>query len=78
MRYLVLYSLLTMTEFRFTHDYLGADLGVYGDVFAFIGRCCLYSAKIDIDDRLAILEFVNSDDEVDDFRMMPIEGDGEA
>ena len=78
MRYLVLYSLLTMTEFRFTHDYPGADLGVYGDVFAFIGRCCLYSAKIDIDDRLAILEFVNSDDEVDDFRMMPIEGDGEA
>lgn len=72
MRYLVLYSLLTMTEFSFTHDYPGADLGVYDEFFAFLGRCCLYSQKIDIDDSLAILEFGNSDDEADDFSMLPL------
>lgn len=74
MRYLVLFSLLTMTEFDFTHDYPGADLGIYGDAFAFMGRCCLYSEKIDTDDRIAILEFGNSDDMIDDFKMMPIDG----
>lgn len=72
MRYLVLYSLLAMTEFSFSHDYSGADLGVYDEWFAFMGRCCLYSQKIDIDDRLAILEFGNSGDEPNDFRMFPL------
>ena len=73
LRYLVLIALLTLTEFNFSHEYSGADLGVYSDAFGFIGRLCLISVKIKPGDRLAILEFGNSDDEVDDFRMMPVE-----
>ena len=71
--YRVLIALLTLTEFNFSHEYSGADLGVYSDAFGFIGRLCLISVKIKPGDRLAILEFGNSDDEVDDFRMMPVE-----
>ena len=73
LRYLVLLALLTMIEFDFSHEYPGADLGVYSDVFNFMGRLCLIAVKVKPEDRLAILEFGNSDDDVDDFKMMPIE-----
>jgi hypothetical protein len=73
LRYLVLFALITMTEFDFSHEYPGADLGVYSDAFNFMGRLCLIAVKVKPGDRLAILEFGNSDDDVDDFKMMPIE-----
>ena len=73
LRYLVLFALLTMTEFDFSHEYSSADLGVYSDAFNFMGRLCLIAVKVKPGDRLAILEFGNSDDDIDDFKMMPIE-----
>lgn len=73
LRYLVLFALITMTEFDFSHEYPGADLGVYSDAFNFMGRLCLIAVKVKPGDRLAILEFGNSDDDIDDFKMMPIE-----
>lgn len=75
LRYIVLFALLTTTEFDFTHEYPGADNGIYSDAFAFLGRICLYSARIDTDNRIAILEFGNSDDDVNDFIMAPIDGE---
>lgn len=75
LRYIVLFALLNLTEFNFSHEYSGADLGVYSDAFGFVGRLCCIAVKVKHDDRFAILEFGNSDDDVNDFRMFPIEGD---
>lgn len=75
LRYIVLFALLNLTEFNFSHEYSGADLGVYSEAFGFVGRLCCIAVKVKNDDRFAILEFGNSDDDVNDFRMFPIEGD---
>ena len=75
LRYIVLFALLNLTEFNFSHEYPGADLGVYSEAFDFVGRLCCAAVKVKHDDRFAILEFGNSDDDVNDFRMFPVEGD---
>lgn len=73
LRYLVLSSLVTMSEFNFVRHYPSADLCVYAEAFAWIGRLCLYAVKIKPEDRLGILELSNSEDRCDDFKMTPID-----
>ena len=73
LRYLVLISLVTMSEFNFVRHYPSADLCVYAEYFAWIGRLCLYAVKIKPRDRLGILELSNSEDRCDDFKMTPID-----
>lgn len=62
LKYIALLSFLLFVEYDFCQQYPAADIGVYKGEFESVAYLCFLAMKLNEEDRIGILEFINGSD----------------